>query len=233
VRDPCGLKAEVGDHGVDCATWGSSSRSGQSSRRCLLRGGDVVPLRGVEERSASATRRASASAVVCSCSQARAATCTHSWAAATSVLAAARVATRALSATVTVVGRGDVPWRKVVAEKGVSVGGVPSLQNGECRQRGGPTAWEERDIGAHRRSEQQGTTRAHGHNSITGGGRGGGGRAARACTHVTSPCTGKGGGHGNRGGLRMAVPVLAPRTQIPCLENNSSIYSSNPRRVRI
>jgi hypothetical protein len=49
VRDPDGLKVEVGDHGVIRATRGSSTRLEWSRRRRLLRGGDALPCRGVEE----------------------------------------------------------------------------------------------------------------------------------------------------------------------------------------
>jgi hypothetical protein len=49
VRDPGGLKVEVGDHGVIRATRGSSTRLEQSRRLRLLRGGDALPRTGVEE----------------------------------------------------------------------------------------------------------------------------------------------------------------------------------------
>jgi hypothetical protein len=49
VRDPGGLKVEVGDHGVIRATRGSSTWLEHSRRRKLLRGGDAFPRRGVEE----------------------------------------------------------------------------------------------------------------------------------------------------------------------------------------
>jgi hypothetical protein len=48
VRDPGGLKVEVGDHGVVRATRVSSPWE-RSRRRRLLRGGDTLPRRGVEE----------------------------------------------------------------------------------------------------------------------------------------------------------------------------------------
>jgi hypothetical protein len=41
------------------------------------------------------------------------------------VLALSRATARVLLAAATVVGRGDMPRRKVVAEKGVTVGGMP------------------------------------------------------------------------------------------------------------
>jgi hypothetical protein len=47
VRDPGGLKVEVGDHGVVHATRGSSTQCRQSSRRRLLRRGDELPRRVV------------------------------------------------------------------------------------------------------------------------------------------------------------------------------------------
>jgi hypothetical protein len=49
VRDPSGLKVEVGDHGVVRATRGSSTQLERSRRRKLLRGGDALPRRGMEE----------------------------------------------------------------------------------------------------------------------------------------------------------------------------------------
>jgi hypothetical protein len=49
VRNPGGLKVEVGDHGVVRATRGSSTRLEQSRKRRLLRGRDVLPRRGMEE----------------------------------------------------------------------------------------------------------------------------------------------------------------------------------------
>jgi hypothetical protein len=49
VRDPGGLEVEVGDHGVVRATRGSSIWLGQSRRRRLLRRGDALASRGVEE----------------------------------------------------------------------------------------------------------------------------------------------------------------------------------------
>jgi hypothetical protein len=49
VRDPSGLKVEVGDHGVVRATRGSCTWLERSRRRRLLRGGDALPRRGVEE----------------------------------------------------------------------------------------------------------------------------------------------------------------------------------------
>jgi hypothetical protein len=49
VRDPGGLKVEVGYHGVVRATRGSSTRLERSRRRRLLRGGDALTRRGVEE----------------------------------------------------------------------------------------------------------------------------------------------------------------------------------------
>jgi hypothetical protein len=49
VRDPDGLKVEVGDHGVVRATRGSSTRLERSRGRRLLRGGDALPRSGVEE----------------------------------------------------------------------------------------------------------------------------------------------------------------------------------------
>jgi hypothetical protein len=49
VRNPGGMKVEVGDHGVVRATRGFSTRLEQSRRRRLLRGGDTLPRRGVEE----------------------------------------------------------------------------------------------------------------------------------------------------------------------------------------
>jgi hypothetical protein len=76
VRDPGGLKVEVGDHGVILATRGSSTRRRQRSGRELRRRGDTLPRRGVK-RSTSTTWRARTSAVESSCSQARAATHTH------------------------------------------------------------------------------------------------------------------------------------------------------------
>jgi hypothetical protein len=49
VRDPSGLKVEVGDHGVICATQGSRTRRGQRRRRQLQGRGDTLPRRCVEE----------------------------------------------------------------------------------------------------------------------------------------------------------------------------------------
>jgi hypothetical protein len=49
VRDPGGLKVEVGDHGVVRSTRGSSTRLEQSRRGRLLRRGDALPRRGMEE----------------------------------------------------------------------------------------------------------------------------------------------------------------------------------------
>jgi hypothetical protein len=91
VRDPDGLKLEVGNHGVVRATQGSSTRRGQSRRWRLRRRGPALvvgravgggcgeeatcsPVEAWRKRSALATWRAKASAVVRSCSQARAAT---------------------------------------------------------------------------------------------------------------------------------------------------------------
>jgi hypothetical protein len=138
VRDPGGLKVEVGDHGVILATRGSSTRRRQRSGRELRRRGDTLPRGGVK-RSTSTTWRARTSAVESSCSQARAATHTHSSAAAVAVLAFSRAAARALLVAATVVGRGDMPRRKEVAEKGVAVGGMRGRGAGrECRRMDGP-----------------------------------------------------------------------------------------------
>jgi hypothetical protein len=49
VWDPSGLKVEVGDHEVICATRVSSTRLEQNHRRRQLRRRDVLPRRGVEE----------------------------------------------------------------------------------------------------------------------------------------------------------------------------------------
>jgi hypothetical protein len=49
VRDPGGLKVEVGDHGVVRAARGSSTWLERSRRRRLLRRGDALPHRGVKE----------------------------------------------------------------------------------------------------------------------------------------------------------------------------------------
>jgi hypothetical protein len=49
ARDPGVLKVEVGDHGVVRATRGSSTQLERSRGRRLLRGGDTLPRRGVEE----------------------------------------------------------------------------------------------------------------------------------------------------------------------------------------
>jgi hypothetical protein len=49
VRDPGGLKVEVGDHGVVRATRESSTWLERSRRRRLLRRGDTLPRRGVDE----------------------------------------------------------------------------------------------------------------------------------------------------------------------------------------
>jgi hypothetical protein len=49
VRDLDGLKVEVGDHGVVHATRGSSTWLQRSRRRRLLRGGNALSRRGVEE----------------------------------------------------------------------------------------------------------------------------------------------------------------------------------------
>jgi hypothetical protein len=49
VRDPDGLKVEVGDHGVIRATRGSTTWLEWSRRRRLLRQGDALPCRRMEE----------------------------------------------------------------------------------------------------------------------------------------------------------------------------------------
>jgi hypothetical protein len=49
VRDLGGLKVEVGDHRVIRATRGSSTELERSRRRMLLRRGNALPRRGVEE----------------------------------------------------------------------------------------------------------------------------------------------------------------------------------------
>jgi hypothetical protein len=82
VRDPDGLKVEVGDHGVVRATRGSNTWLERSRRRRLPRGGDALPVEAWRKHSASATWRASVSVVVHPCSQVRAATRTRSSAAA-------------------------------------------------------------------------------------------------------------------------------------------------------
>jgi hypothetical protein len=125
VRDPDSLKVEVGDHGVDRATRGSSTQCGQSSRRRLLRGGDSLPRRGVEEAlrlNDSASKCVSRGVLVLPGEGNH----THALlAAAASVLVLSRAAARALSAAATEMGRGDSPQRKAVAEKGPAAGGIP------------------------------------------------------------------------------------------------------------
>jgi hypothetical protein len=49
VRDPGGLKVEVGDHGIVRATRESSTWLAWGRRRRLLRRGDTLPRRGMEE----------------------------------------------------------------------------------------------------------------------------------------------------------------------------------------
>jgi hypothetical protein len=97
---------EVGDHGSSVPPGGptpgwSGAVGGEEAMRS--------PIEVWRKRSASATWRARASAVVRSCSQARAATRMRSSAAAAAVLAFSRAAARALSAAATVEGRGDSP----------------------------------------------------------------------------------------------------------------------------
>jgi hypothetical protein len=128
VRDPGGLKVEVGDQGVVRATRGSSTRLEQSRGRRLVRGGDALPLEAWRKRSASATWRARASAVVRSCSQARAATRTRSSTAAAAVLVFSRAASRALSGGRDGGGTRRHPAKKGgggEGEKGLGAGGMP------------------------------------------------------------------------------------------------------------
>jgi hypothetical protein len=86
VRDPGSLKVEVGDHGIVRATRVSSPWE-RSHRRRLLRGGNTLPRRGVEEALRLDDLASKSSEVARSCSLARAATRTRSSAAAASALA--------------------------------------------------------------------------------------------------------------------------------------------------
>jgi hypothetical protein len=124
VRDPGGLKVEVDDHGVVCATRGSNTRHGWSRRRRLLRRCDALPRRGVEE----VLRLGNLASKSVSCG--------------TLVLPGEGSHTHALLGggcrglgvlqgrsegaviAATTVGCGDSPRRKAVAEKGPVAGGI-------------------------------------------------------------------------------------------------------------
>jgi hypothetical protein len=125
VRDPGGLKVEVGDQWVDSATQGSSTRPGQSCRRCLLRGGDVLPRRGVEKvlclgnpASKCVSRRALVLPGKGSHTHALLGGC---------CLGLGGRKSRSKGA----VGSGDMPRRKAAAENRAAAGGMPNPQRGE------------------------------------------------------------------------------------------------------